>query len=300
MRVVVFAMPGRLAGPALLALLEAGAEVVAVVVPAPPGAPPLAPAPPVAPPDSFIGVGQPPPPGPLQVAAARGLPALAVGRRAEPALATAIAAYRPDLACVLCWPWRIPPALLAVPRLGFLNLHPAPLPELRGPEPLFWAFQEGRRQTAVTLHWMDEQFDTGDIAARAPVSLPAGIGWDAAEERVAVAGAALLQELVPRLASGEVPRRQQGPGGSYRGSPVEEDFAIEPGWPAERAFRFMRGTAAWGRPYRLRADGAAPVWLGAAINYDPVGVLGASLTIEGALARAQLSPGVLSATLARR
>jgi methionyl-tRNA formyltransferase len=298
MRVIFFGMPGNLAPPALAAVLASGAEVAAVIVPAPPGAPPVSVPPALSPRPAGIAHGpQPAPPSPLALAAARGVPTLALRRMRAPEVAAAVAALAADLAVVACWPWRFPPALLAAPRLGCLNLHPSPLPELRGPDPLFWAFQEGRARSAVTVHWMDAGLDTGDIAAVAPLGLPAGIGWDEAERGAGAVGAGLLAELLPRLAAGELPRRPQGPGGSYRPAPAENDFAVNPAWPAERAFRFMRGVAAWGAPFRLRPGGAARL-LGAAIGYTPEGRLGAPVVVDGGRVRVQMAPGVLEATLA--
>jgi len=297
MRIVFFGMPGRLAGPALLALLGAGAELAAVVVPAPPGAPPVAPAPLSIMPANVIALGPAAPPGLLAIAAARRLPVLAVRSMGTPAVREALVNLAPELVCVACWPWRIPPVLLAVPRLGWLNLHPSPLPELRGPEPLFWALQAGHAHTAVTLHWMDEGLDTGDIAAAAPFALPAGISWVEAEEQAAATGAALLAALLPRLVAGGSPRHPQAAGGSYRPSPCAEDFRIDTSWPAERAFRFMRGTAAWGMSYPLELGGTR-LLLGAALGFMPDEQLGQPVIVSGDVARVQMQPGVLRARLA--
>jgi methionyl-tRNA formyltransferase len=289
-------MVGPFGGPALAALLDAGAEVVAVAVPAPPGAPPVAPAFALpARPQQFV-LGPQRGLSLLELAAARGLPALALRRMGDPAVPVALAALRPDLLVVACWPWRLPPAVLAVPRLGALNLHPSPLPELRGPEPLFWAFHEGRAQTAVTLHWMDAGLDTGPIALQRALDLPLGASWREAEVGAAELGAELLGEGFALLATGRLPRRAQGDGGSYRPAPGEADFTLDPGWPAERAFRFMRGTANWGRPYEVVADGFT-LRLGAALSFEPAGELGAPYKVARGVARVQFSPGLLAATL---
>lgn len=299
MRLIYFGMPGRLSGPPLLALLAAGFDVAALVVPAPPGAPPLAELPRLTPaPMPLLMAGKPPPPSAIQVAAARGLPVLAASRAGAGALAAEMAARGADLACVVCWPWRLPPELLAVPRHGFFNLHPSLLPDLRGPEPLFWAFQEGRARTAVTLHWMDEGLDTGDIALQRPLELPAGLGWDEAEARAGALGAELLGEAVPLLERGALPRRPQGPGGSFRAAPGPADFAIDLAWTAERAFRFMRGTAAWGYPYAVALPGDATLRLGAAVGYDPAGALAVTHELGDGLARLRMGRGVLVATVA--
>ncbi|HMQ29547.1 MAG TPA: formyltransferase family protein [Chloroflexaceae bacterium] len=297
MRVVLLGMVGPYAGPALTALLAAGAEVVGVAVPAPPGAPPVAAAPRLAAPAGQIALGPRRAPTHLELAAARGVPTLALRRMAAPEVREALATLRPDLVVVACWSWRLPRELLAVPRLGALNLHPSPLPELRGPEPLFWAFQEGRARTAVTLHWMDEGLDTGEIALQRPLDLPAGLGWDEAEAMAAALGAELLGEAVPLLSAGALPRRPQGPGGSFRAAPRPADFAIDVAWPAERAFRFMRGTAAWGRSYTVALPGAT-LRLGTALSYEPAGTLAGPYEQTGGLARVRMAPGVLVATVA--
>lgn len=289
-------MVGPYAGPALTALLAAGAEVAAVAVPAPPGAPPAAPAPRLSTSPPLLALGPPRPLTLLEHAAAHGLPTLALRRMGAPAVREALAALRPDLLVVACWPWRLPPGLLAVPRLGALNLHPSPLPELRGPEPLFWAFQEGRARTAVTLHWMDEGLDTGPIALQRPLALPEGLGWAEAEATAAALGADLLGEAVGLLAAGALPRLPQGTGGSFRPAPGPADFALSPRWPAARAFRFMRGTAVWGQPYTLALDGVR-LRLGAALSYEPEGSLVAAYLLEGGLARVRMAPGVLVTTL---
>jgi methionyl-tRNA formyltransferase len=297
MRTLLLGMVGPFAGPAFAALAAAGAEVVGVAVPAPPGAPPVAPAPRVSAPAGLIALGPARPPSLLELAAARGVPALALRRMVAPEVRAALAALAPDLLVVACWPWRLPPELLAVPRLGALNLHPSPLPELRGPEPLFWALREGRERTAVTLHWMDAGLDTGPVALQRPLDLPAGLGWDEAEARAAALGAELLGEAVAPLAQGALPRLPQGEGGSFYPSPGPADFALEPAWPAARAFRFMRGTAAWGEAYTLAAGGRT-LRLGQALAYTPEGELGAPYAIAGATVRIQFTPGILEATLA--
>lgn len=77
----------------------------------------------------------------------------------------------PDAVLVLTLPWRIPETVLALPRLGFLNVHFAPLPGYRGPEPLFWQLRHGETCGAVTVHRMDADFDTGPVLLTLPVPI---------------------------------------------------------------------------------------------------------------------------------
>jgi methionyl-tRNA formyltransferase len=162
---------------------------------------------------------------------------------------------RADVACVACFPRRIPPNLLHVPRRGFLNVHPSLLPEYKGPSPLFWQLRAGEQRTGVTVHWMDAEFDTGPLADQRVVPLPDGISETDATGMMSRAGARLLVEVLDHVAAGEIPYRKQPPGGEYQPYPREADFTISPDWPARRVFNFMRGTAVWGYPYPLEIAG---------------------------------------------
>lgn len=162
---------------------------------------------------------------------------------------------RLDVACVACFPRRIPNALLHVPKRGFLNVHPSLLPEYRGPAPIFWQLHDGESHTGVTIHWMDVDFDTGPLADQRSVFLPDGISETDATGLMARAGARLLVEVLDHVAAGEIPYRKQPPGGAYQPYPRESDFVISQDWPARRVYNFMCGAAVWGYPYRLEVKG---------------------------------------------
>jgi methionyl-tRNA formyltransferase len=116
-----------------------------------------------------------------QIAWEREIPLFALSKPGAAATLAALGELRPDLACVACFPRRIPPPLLALPPLGFLNIHPALLPAHRGPAPLFWTLRAGERRSGVTLHLMDTGLDTGPIVAQAPIELPDGISGPQAD-----------------------------------------------------------------------------------------------------------------------
>lgn len=298
MRTLFFGMSGAFSRITLDALLEAGGTVCGVVLPAPPGAP-FAVRRALPPPAGLIPlVGPDEAPGVAARAWERGVPVLELARAGAPESLAALAALAPEVACVACWPRRIPPSLLALPRHGFLNVHPSLLPAFRGPEPLFWIFRHGA-PAGVTIHFMDAGLDTGDIAAQEGLELPDGISGPAAEARCAALGGRLLADVLSLLAHGTLVRRPQPPGGSSFGPPGPADFGLDPFWPARRAFNFMRGTAAWSQPYPVLAGGAR-LLLREALAYDPAGVLGAPFVREGDAVRVQFTPGVLIAGLLRR
>ena len=80
-----------------------------------------------------------------------------------------------DLDLIMCcgFPWRLPAALLELPRLGAINMHPSLLPKYRGagPNVFGWLLRNGERETGMTIHRMSPEFDTGPILVQAKVEV---------------------------------------------------------------------------------------------------------------------------------
>jgi methionyl-tRNA formyltransferase len=277
------------------ALLDGGLDVCAVVFAAE-----RAEGPPIA------RVAAPPAPGPIpivspflertaaQIAWERGLPVFELRRPAAPEALAALAELRPDVVCVACFPLRIPAPLLALPPLGFLNLHPALLPLHRGPAPLFWTFRAGDRTAGVTIHFMDAGLDSGAIVVQQAFDLPDGISGAVLERRCDAIGARLMAAALRELSDGTLARRPQSPGGSYEGWPAPDDWRIDTSWTARRAFNFMRGTAEWGQPYLVRAGGQELV-LRVAVAYQPEASPAGALVRVGDELQIQFAASVLRA-----
>lgn len=220
----------------LEALLAAGGSVVGLIIP---GAAAGAAWQPLAPPDlpQF-------PEDVVRLAQARGIPVFAAGRLRDPAAVAGLQALRPDVLCAACFPRRLPAEWLALPRLGALNIHPALLPDYRGPEPIFWQFREGEPRLGVTVHQMDAGFDTGPLVAQAETPWPDGLREAEAERITAAAGGRLLAEILQ--AERWETRPQPAAGARYFPAPAAADLTLTTEWPARRAFNFLRGAAGWG------------------------------------------------------
>ena len=227
-----------------------------------------------------------------------GLPVYAIHNLAASDVTALLASFNADVACVACFPKRLPPTMLSIPRHGFLNVHPSYLPDYRGPAPLFWQLRDGVDPMGVTVHWMDAHLDSGDIAAQVPVALPDGIRGPGADRLLGGRGGQLLAGVLSAVRAGKAKRRAQGPGGSYQPIPKGGDFWLDPSWPARRAFNFMRGAAEWGRSYVLRLEENEVLLLKDALRYSPQGRLGTPYSLEGEQVLIQFAPGVLTAVLA--
>lgn len=265
LRVLFFGMSGLLSRIPLAKLLDAGVNVGGIVLPASVLPPYLRPQngrfQTTIPHLHNIPLSRHP--DMLQLAAQHQIPVTAVTSLRHPDILTFIAAQQPDLICVSCFNQKLPPALLDIPAYGCLNLHPSLLPQLRGPSPLFWTFQQGIQQTGITLHFMDEDLDTGDIVFQEPVTLPDGISGNEAEILLGTAGGDLLVTAVSHAPN--LPKTPQTGAASYLPVPTDEDFCLDLHWTAQHAFNFMRGTAEWQRPYFVEV-GEKKIWLQTAVS----------------------------------
>lgn len=82
-----------------------------------------------------------------------------------------IRALAPDLIVCFSFPYRITPELISIPKYGAVNLHPAALPAYRGIN-VARPFYEGAPEYGATLHWIAEEFDTGNILSRQAAPMP--------------------------------------------------------------------------------------------------------------------------------
>lgn len=133
-------------------------------------------------------------------------------------LARAVRGHDIDLVIVCGLSWRLPKIVLDAPKLGVLNVHTSLLPKYRGPMPVQWAIRNGDPEIGVTIHWMDEQIDTGNIVAqRGGIILPEFVTFDEVWEKAAPVIQAVLAVALTRAAEGDA------------GEPQDEDQAIHAG-----------------------------------------------------------------------
>ena len=85
-----------------------------------------------------------------------------------------------------------------------LNVHAALLPKNRGPNPIQWAIIRGEKRTGVTIHYMNEGLDTGDIVAQEPVEIDDCDTWVTLREKIFEATRRLLARTVDDILCGNV------------------------------------------------------------------------------------------------
>jgi methionyl-tRNA formyltransferase len=189
----------------------------------------------------------------LDLAHSQNISAWKVRHLSNPDTIKVFEVYRPDILCVACFSMRIPRVILDLPRLGSLNVHPSLLPANRGPEPLFWTLREGGEKAGVTIHMIDEGLDSGAIVAQHTFVIPEGIDYFELETLAADLGGKLLTRSVWEMYNGEaVHIPQDETKSSYHAFPCDDDFVVPVAeWDAKHVYNFICGVQAWGTPMFL-------------------------------------------------
>lgn len=138
-----------------------------------------------------------------------------------------ISSWRPDVLFSFYYRKMVGRAILDIPRLGALNLHGSLLPAYRGRCPVNWVLVKGEEKTGVTLHFMVEKPDAGDIVGQKEVAIDFQDTARTLYDKLCHAAGLLLDEVLPLMKSGQVPRRPQNLAlGSYYGGRRPEDGRI--------------------------------------------------------------------------
>jgi methionyl-tRNA formyltransferase len=191
---VAFAGTPQFAVPALAALLSSPHTIVGVLTQ----------------PDRPSGRGRRILPGPVKTCALQaGLP---VSQPAGLKTATEQAAllhWRPDVLVVVAYGVILPPAVLAIPPCGCINIHASLLPRWRGAAPIQRAIQAGDAQSGVTIMQMDAGLDTGPMLLQQSTRIGASETAGQLQERLAEQGAQALLQVLDQLAGGPLAARAQ-------------------------------------------------------------------------------------------
>lgn len=166
------------------------------------------------------------------------------GRYADDAQATqaALRAARVDAMVVVAYGLILPPWVLALPRLGCLNIHGSLLPRWRGAAPIQRAIEAGDTRTGITIIRMDEGLDTGPMLACAGDAIRADDTAASLHDRLAPLGAALMADVLSQARAGHAwtQRVQPDEGVTYAHKIEKQEAAIdwrEPATVIERRLR---------------------------------------------------------------
>jgi methionyl-tRNA formyltransferase len=240
---IVFIGTGDIGVPTLQALRKSEHEVVGVVTQ----------------PDKPVGRAQSIEPPPIKKAlAATKMRVLQPARIKEQTAIEEIRALKPDVVVVMAYGQLLPPEVLEIPKIACLNLHASLLPRWRSAAPIQAAIAAGDPETGITVMYMDEGLDTGDILLQRTIDILPDDTGGSLHDRLAKAAPGALLESLELLAKERAPRTPQDNAlATYAPKLKREDGKIDWSDPADAIERKIRAFNPWpGAFMAIKSNGA--------------------------------------------
>ncbi len=228
---IVFIGTGEIGVPALQALLKSDHKVVAVVTQ----------------PDKPVGREQRIEPPPIKKAlAGTTMSILQPARIKDPQSIEEMRALKPEVIVVVAYGQILPREVLEIPRLACLNLHASLLPRWRGAAPIQAAIAAGDGETGITVMYMDEGLDTGDILLQRKIDIRSDDTGGLLHDRLGEIAPDACLESLDMLSSGNAPRIPQDKAlATYAPKLEREHGRIDWSEPAEVIERKIRAFDPW-------------------------------------------------------
>src|SRR5262245_18609151 len=228
---IVFIGTGDIGVPTLQALLRSEHEVVGIVTQ----------------PDKPVGRSQSIEPPPIKKAlAGPKIPVLQPARIKDPQTIEEIRTLKPDVIVVTAYGQILPRGVFEIPKVACLNLHASLLPRWRGAAPIQAAIAAGDLETGITVMYMDEGLDTGDILLQRTIDILPGDTGGSLHDRLAEIASATLFESLKMLTQAAAPRTpQDNTRATYAHKLKREDGKIDWSDAAEVIERKIRAFNPW-------------------------------------------------------
>jgi methionyl-tRNA formyltransferase len=196
-----------------------------------------------------------------EVALAQHLRLLQPRRASDPHLLAELKSLAPQVIVVAAYGQLLPPALLAIPPWGCINVHASLLPKYRGAAPINWALIRGERVTGVTIMLIDETLDTGPILLQSALSIDPLDDATALQERLAACGAETLLRALDGMESGSLtPIPQDHSQATYAPKLRKEDGVIAWHRSAIDLANLIRGVTPWPGALTMHRRKLLRVW----------------------------------------
>jgi len=184
----------------------------------------------------------------------RGIPVFQPEKARHPDAVARIAAEAPDLIVVVAYGHILPESILAIPRIGCVNVHASLLPRYRGAAPINWAVARGETVTGITIMRMDEGMDTGPMLHVREMPIGEEDTAETMFAKLSTLGAEALREALCRLQEGTLDETPQDAAlATYAPLLTKEHGRIDWGRPAGEIRNLVRGMTPWPSAFALHA-----------------------------------------------
>lgn len=167
----------------------------------------------------------------------------------------------PDLIVTAAFGQILPKELLDAPRLGCINVHASLLPQYRGGAPIHQAIIDGQATTGVTIMYMAEKLDAGDIISQREIRIEDTDHTGLMFEKLSEVGRELLKETLPSIVYGTNPRIAQDESKvTYASNISREQERIDWSKDARSIYNQVRGLHPWPVAYTMFEDANFKIW----------------------------------------
>jgi methionyl-tRNA formyltransferase len=192
-----------------------------------------------------------------------------------------ILSLEPDLIVTAAFGQILPNNLLEAPKYGCINVHASLLPELRGGAPIHYAIIQGKQKTGVTIMYMVEKLDAGDILTRVEVPIAEEDNVGTLHIKLSAAGAQLLSETLPPLLAGRLtPKPQNNEEATFAANIKREQEKINWTKTGEEIFNHIRGLNPWPVAFTTLNGQVLKIWRAKKVAGQKGAVPGTVLKVE--------------------
>jgi methionyl-tRNA formyltransferase len=206
----------------------------------------------------------------------------------ESALLALFNQLQPDMVIMCGFPFRIPKSVFSYPALGFYNVHFSLLPAYMGPDPVFWQLKNGEKIGGITIHRVDEQFDSGPIVLQQQIPFIPGENWGICNSRFGVITTNMLAELIKKIQERTLTEQLpiNGKQANYNPRPTQQDLTID--WTTQTASQ-VEGLVNACNPHRGGAITAFKYQMIRIMEVSPVDGQGDPATAGGTIIHADVN-----------
>ncbi|RRN70644.1 methionyl-tRNA formyltransferase [Peribacillus simplex] len=232
--------------PVLKRIIDEGYDVIAVVTQ----------------PDRPVGRKKVLTPPPVKVEAEKqGIPVYQPEKIREQEELEKIIALNPDLVVTAAFGQILPNELLDAPKYGCINVHASLLPELRGGAPIHYSILQGKEKTGITIMYMAEKLDAGDILTQAEVSIGEEDNVGTLHDKLSKIGSDLLAETLPKLLNGDLQAIKQDENkATFAPNIKRSEEKIDWSKSGEVIYNQVRGLNPWPVAYTTLDGSTLKIW----------------------------------------
>ncbi|QNU05634.1 methionyl-tRNA formyltransferase [Peribacillus butanolivorans] len=252
--------------PVLKRILDEGYDVIAIVTQ----------------PDRPVGRKKVLTPPPVKVEAEKqGIPVYQPEKIREKEDLEKIIALKPDLVVTAAFGQILPNELLEAPKYGCINVHASLLPELRGGAPIHYSILQGKEKTGITIMYMAEKLDAGDILTQAEVTIEEEDNVGTLHDKLSKIGSDLLAETLPKLINDELNAiKQDEDKATFAPNIRRSEEKIDWSKTGEDIYNHVRGLNPWPVAYTLLNESILKIWQANKLEHNNQAVPGTIIDVR--------------------